>query len=95
MRGFTLIELVIAVASVGILASIIIPHMNGCVNQTTSLSAEDTRTPDQQTIDKLKLESIGELNGCKVYRAKVGFTDSGSIYNYITTCPAPACPVTK
>ncbi len=78
-RGFTLVELVVVIAIIGVLAAILIPTMMGVVAKARVMSANSTAANVRKTIDYMLLKSDAEhfgviLNATQIFNITVETT---------------------
>lgn len=91
-KGFTLVELIVVIAIIGVLAAILIPTMIGYVKSANITSADQTAASIRKTITNT-ISSM-ETKGCTlkgsgvVYITSIANTDGASATFTISTTPA-------
>lgn len=97
LKGFTLIELMVAIAVLGILLAIAIPNYNEYVVKARRTEAQSDILQIRLGLEKWRANnasyrgdatagSLGTSTSNAL--ANVGFTDSNNYYNYAITIPA-------
>ena len=93
-KGFTLVELIVVIAIIGVLAAILIPTMIGYVKSANITSADQTAASIRKTVTNT-ISSM-ETKGCTlkgsgvVYITGIANTDGASATFTISTTPAAA-----
>lgn len=93
-KGFTLVELIVVIAIIGVLAAILIPTMIGYVKSANITSADQTAASIRKTVTNT-ISSM-ETKGCTlkgsgvVYITGIENTDGASATFTISTTAAPA-----
>lgn len=93
-KGFTLVELIVVIAIIGVLAAILIPTMIGYVKSANITSADQTAASIRKTVTNT-ISSM-ETKGCTlkgngvVYITSIANTDGASATFTIGTTPAAA-----
>lgn len=93
-KGFTLVELIVVIAIIGVLAAILIPTMIGYVKSANITSADQTAASIRKTVTNT-ISSM-ETKGCTlkgsgvVYITGIANTDGASATFTISTIAAPA-----
>ena len=91
-KGFTLVELIVVIAIIGVLAAILIPTMIGYVKSANITSADQTAASIRKTVTNT-ISSM-ETKGCTlkgsgvVYITGIANTDGASATFTISTTPA-------
>lgn len=90
-KGFTLVELIIVIAIIGVLAAILVPTMIGYVTQSRITSANQTASDMQKTLNYFLTEANTQRYG--MFASHNNFTDgnisiSGGVWTVSITDPS-------
>ena len=90
-KGFTLIELIVVIASIGVLAAILVPAMMGYVKKSKITSANSAAksiyTGAQSAITDMNSEDA-PMAALSIFQASNGDTVGGKSGTSVTTAPA-------